>query len=66
MRAECIDAANVMRTARLDYRAPVLQRSAAMENAAKGLLDAAFQINYDCATLRPPNLEQVFNALHLH
>lgn len=56
---ECIDAANVMRAAKLDMRAPVLERDSSLEAAAKQLLDSAFQSAYDCATLKAPNLAEV-------
>lgn len=55
---ECIDAANVMRTAKLDLSVPVLQRDSSLEAAAKQILDSAFQTHYDCATLKAPNLAQ--------
>lgn len=49
----------MMRAARLDKRAPLLQQDSSLEAAAKELLDSAFQKAYDCATLKAPNLGKV-------
>lgn len=58
LRAECIDAANLLRTAKLNERLPVLQHDTELESKAKQFLESAFGTKYDCSTLNPPNLEQ--------